>query len=188
MGKAVAANVAPLKLKVLDGAAEAEFTLSIAGEAPAGFADKLTALNTAHGTAIRDRDTANTALTASKADTDKFRSLAVNALIDGGKISAAEKEALLKLDASAFETEVKKIKDKGTALNREGLNLRPTATGIDLSSAHGRTIAFNAKLDEYHAAGRPRAAKASARIDDALAAMRIDPTGAPILQAMDSAK
>jgi len=109
----------------------------------------------------------------------------LDAALNAGRITAAERPEFETEFAANFEAASTKLAAKKPALNTQRLDLKPTANGIDLTTPHGRSMAFNTKLDEYQ---RPtdKGGKGFKNIDDALAAMRLDPECAPILAAMDT--
>ena len=132
-------------------------------------------------------NTAQTQTETAQADSKKFRELAINTLLDTGittgRITAADRDALkskFEIDFDAASTELAARKP---ALNTQPLNLRPTGDQGDLSTPHGRQLAFNAAIDEQM---RPIAAggKGITNFDAAIDAIRSKPEGAALLKAM----
>ena len=121
------------------------------------------------------------------ADARRFRAAAVNAQLDAainaGRLSAAEREGFAGRFERDYEETLRVLSERRPALNTQPLGLRPTAAGLDLSTAHGRAAAFNARLD---ALMRPAAAGGRGlRFDAAIAEMRGSAEDAALLQAMN---
>lgn len=121
------------------------------------------------------------------ADARRFRAAAVNAQLDAainaGRLSAAEREGFVQRFERDYEEALRGLGERRSALNTQPLGLRPTAPGLDLSTAHGRATAFNARLD---ALMRPAAAGGRGlRFDAAIAEMRGSAEDAALLQAMN---
>ena len=121
------------------------------------------------------------------ADARRFRAAAVNAQLDAainaGRLSAAEREGFVQRFERDYEEALRGLSERRAALNTQPLGLRPAGPGMDLSTAHGRATAFNARLD---ALMRPVAAGGRGlRFDAAIAEMRGSPEDAALLQAMN---
>lgn len=121
------------------------------------------------------------------ADAQRFRAAAVNAQLDAainaGRLSAAEREGFAQRFERDYEEALRGLSERRPALNTQALGLRPAGPGVDLSTAHGRATAFNARLD---ALMRPVAAGGRGlRFDAAIAEMRGNPEDAALLQAMN---
>ena len=130
--------------------------------------------------ACAERDTA-------REDARRFRAAAVNAqldaAIDAGRLTGAERAGFVERFERDYEGALRELGARCPALNTRPLGLRPTALGLDLSTAHGRAAAFNARLD---ALMRPLAAGGRGlRFDAALTAMRANPEDAALLRAME---
>ena len=121
------------------------------------------------------------------ADARRFRGAAVNAQLDAainaGRVSAAEREGFVQRFERDYEEALRMLGERRPALNTQPLGLRPSAPGLDLSTAHGRATAFNARLDTLM---RPVAAGGRGlRFDAAIAEMRGSAEDAALLQAMN---
>ena len=130
--------------------------------------------------ACAERDTA-------LADARRFRAAAVNAQLDAainaGRLSAAEREGFVQRFERDYEETLRALGERRAALNTQPLGLRPMAAGRDLSTAHGRATAFNARLDTLM---RPVAAGGRGlRFDAAIAEMRGSTEDAELLRAMN---
>ena len=130
--------------------------------------------------ACAERDTA-------VADTRRFRAAAINAQLDAainaGRLSAAEREGFVQRFERDYEETLRALGERRPALNTQPLGLRPTAVGRDLSTAHGRAGAFNARLDVLM---RPVAVGGKGlRFDAAIAEMRGSAEDAELLRAMN---
>ena len=117
----------------------------------------------------------------------RFRVAAVNAqldaAVDAGRLSAAERAGFVERFEQDFEATQHELAGRRPALNTRPLGLRPALPGRDLSTAHGRAAAFNARLDTLM---RPAAAGGRGlRFDAALTEMRADPQDAALLRAME---
>jgi hypothetical protein len=180
-------NVSKLSVNVGDQA----FELQIAGEAPATLPAQLVAVNAAASElpAVKATlGTIQTDLATATGNVTKFRDLATNSLLDAalnaGRISAAERAELVADFTADFDAAATKLAaKKKTALNMQRLELQPTGDG-DLTTPHGRQLAFNAALDEYQ---RPveKGGKGIRDINEAIAAMRGNPAHKAILDAMN---
>lgn len=113
-----------------------------------------------------------------KADADKFRGFAINALktdaINTGKKTAAEWDAFAPKLAINFDEAAAELAKAKPALNTEALKL--TKRGDDQTTPQGRRLAFNAAVDGHMAAGLG--------YDAAIDAMRGNPEQAALLAAM----
>ena len=121
------------------------------------------------------------------ADARRFRAAAVNAQLDAainaGRLSAAEREGFVQRFERDYEEALRELGARRPALNTQGLGLRPAALGLDLSTAHGRATAFNARLD---ALMRPvTAGGRGLRFDAAITEMRASAEDAALLRAME---
>ena len=117
----------------------------------------------------------------------RFRAAAVNAQLDAainaGRLSAAERDEFLQRFERDYDTAVRELGERRLALNTHALGLRPTGAGVDLSTAHGRSLAFNARID---ALTRPAAdGGRGLRFDAAITEMRANPDDAALLRAME---
>ncbi len=117
----------------------------------------------------------------------RFRTAAVNAQLDAainaGRLTAAEREGFAARFERDFEAAERELGERRLALNTHGLGLRPAALGLDLSTAHGRAAAFNSRLD---ALMRPVVAGGRGlKFDAAIAEMRGSTEDAPLLRAME---
>ena len=123
-----------------------------------------------------ERDTA-------QREAKSFRGVAMNALLDGailaGKLSAAERAGFVTKFEANFDGAKSELERKTTALNTERLNL-PRGGGQDLSTGKARTAAYNAKVGEIQATRK-------CDYPTAVAALRQDPDGKLILEAMEAA-
>ena len=121
------------------------------------------------------------------ADARRFRAAAVNAQLDAainaGRLSAAEREGFVGRFERDYEETLRALGERRAALNTQPLGLRPTAAGLDFSTAHGRATAFNARLDTLM---RPiTAGGRGLRFDAAIAEMRGSAEDAELLRAMN---
>ena len=123
------------------------------------------------------------------ADAARFRAAAVNAQLDAalgsGRLSAAERSAFARRFDADYDAAAQALAERTPALNTQGLSLRPTGAGTDLSTAQGRSAAFNARID---ALMRPVSAGGRGlKFDAAVAALRANPEDAALLRAMETA-
>lgn len=121
------------------------------------------------------------------ADARRFRAAAVNAQLDAavnaGRLSAAEREGFVTRFERDYDEALRELGERRPALNTQTLGLRPAALGLDLSTAHGRSAAFNARID---ALMRPVAAGGRGlRFDAAISEMRANAEDAALLRAME---
>ncbi len=117
----------------------------------------------------------------------RFRTTAVNAQLDAainaGRLTSAEREGFIERFERDFEAAVRELGERRLALNTQGLGLRPAVLGLDLSTAHGRAAAFNSRLD---ALMRPVVAGGRGlKFDAAIAEMRGSSEDAALLRAME---
>ena len=117
----------------------------------------------------------------------RFRKAAVNAQLDAainaGRLTPAEREGFVERFERDFEAAVRELGERRLALNTHGLGLRPAALGLDLGTAHGRAAAFNSRLD---ALMRPVVAGGRGlKFDAAIAEMRGSTEDAALLRAME---
>ncbi len=117
----------------------------------------------------------------------RFRTAAVNAQLDAainaGRLSAAERGEFSQRFERDYDAAVRELGERRLALNTHALGLRPTAAGVDLGTAHGRSLAFNARID---ALTRPVADGGKGlRFDAAITEMRAHPDDAALLRAME---
>ncbi len=117
----------------------------------------------------------------------RFRKAAVNAQLDAainaGRLTSAEREGFVERFERDFEAAVRELGERRLALNTHGLGLRPAALGLDLSTAHGRAAAFNSRLDTLM---RPVVAGGRGLpFDTAIAEMRASAEDAALLRAME---
>ncbi len=121
------------------------------------------------------------------ADARRFRAAAVNAQLDAaintGRLSAAERAGFAQRFERDYEEALHELGERRPALNTQALGLKPSAAGLDLSTAHGRAAAFNARID---ALMRPVAAGGRGlRFDAAITEMRANAEDAALLGAME---
>ena len=140
------------------------------------------------------REAAAEELTGARAERDqargeagRFRAAAVNAQLDAainaGRLSAGEREEFAGRFERDFDAATRELGERRLALNTHALGLRPTGLGVDLSTAHGRSLAFNARID---ALTRPAAEGGKGlRFDAAITEMRAHPEDAALLRAME---
>lgn len=130
--------------------------------------------------ACAERDRART-------DAQRFRAAAVNAQLDAainaGRLSAAERAGFVRRFEADYEEALRALGERRPALNTRPLGLRPAGPGLDLSTAHGRAAAFNARLDALMRP--PTAGGRGLRFDAALAEMRGNAEDAALLRAME---
>jgi hypothetical protein len=141
---------------------------------------------TAVGALATNVATAQTAATNAENDAKKFRGLAINAHldrgIDKGLITAAEKDAWQTKFEKDFDAALTELNGKKTALNTKHLDpLKPN--DVDLSTPRGRSLAFNARIDDIQQEARKSGREIS--IDDAINKMRATPADAALLKAME---
>ncbi len=122
-----------------------------------------------------------------RGDATRFRTAAVNAQLDAainaGRLSAAEREEFAGRFERDFDAAARELGERRLALNTHALGLRPTGAGVDLGTAHGRSLAFNARID---ALTRPTADGGKGlRFDAAITEMRANPEDAALLRAME---
>lgn len=131
-------------------------------------------------------DSTKLALNSANADAERFRKLAINsqldAAINGGRLTAAERPAFEVKFATNFDDADKELKTKAAAINMDPLRLNKS-NGADLSTPNGRRLAFNAKLDEL----MPPAAQGGKGLsmDAAINTIKATPDGAALLKAME---
>ena len=98
--------------------------------------------------------------TQAREEAGRFRAAAVNAQLDAainagtaqrGGSGRSFRGAVCERD---FDAAVRELGERRLALNTHALALRPTGAGVDLSTAHGRSLAFNARIDALDAARR----------------------------------
>ena len=152
------------------------------------------AIQQAHET-VRARATETArALSASHTERDqardeagRFRAAAVNAQLDAainaGRLTAAERADFAARFERDFDATARELGERRLALNTHSLGLRPTGLGMDLSTAHGRSAAFNSRIDLLT---RPVAAGGRGlRFDAAITEMRANAEDAALLRAME---
>ncbi len=82
-----------------------------------------------------------------------------------------------------FDAAARELGERRLALNTHALGLRPDGAGLDLSTAHGRAAAFNARID---ALTRPVVAGGKGlQFDAAITEMRASAEDAALLRAME---
>lgn len=132
-------------------------------------------------------NTAKTAAETATADATRYRELAVNAKLDAainsGRITASEREGFATKFAADFDATAKELSEKRPALNTHPLDLKPTGDQGDLSTAHGRQLAFNAAIDAQMLPVA-QGGKGIANFDSAIEAIRATPEGAALLKSM----
>ena len=136
-----------------------------------------------------EQEKANAELAANTANAaaTRFRDLAVNskldAAINSGRITAAERPGFMTKIGTDFDATAAELSEKRPALNTQPLNLRPTGDQGDLATAHGRQIAFNAAIDTQ-LLPIAQGGKGVATFDAAITAIRATPDGAALLKSM----
>lgn len=137
--------------------------------------------------AAQEKTDAETAANTANAEATRFRDIAINsqiaAAINSGRITAAEKAGFVTKFASDFDATAAELAGKRPALNTQPLNLQPTGDQGDLSTAHGRQIAFNAAIDAQMLPVA-QGGKGIASFDLAIDAIRATPEGAALLKSM----
>ncbi len=145
------------------------------------------AIQRAHDACRRAAATNSAERDTALADARRFRAEAVNAQLDAavnaGRLSAAERGGFVERFERNYEDALRELGERRPALNTQALGLRPAALGLDLSTAHGRAAAFNARID---ALMRPvTAGGRGLRFDAAIAEMRANADDAALLRAME---
>jgi type I restriction-modification system DNA methylase subunit len=181
--KAMACNAAPVEVPIGDK----KIKIVIAGANRDEAATAVTELATNVATAATELQTARTTATNAETEAKKFRGLAINGHldrgIDKGLITAAERSDWQAKFEKDYDGTLVEFNKKKTALNTEKLDpLKPT-DGPDLSTPRGRSLAFNARVDEIQQEARKSGREIS--IDDAINRMRATPADAALLKAME---
>ena len=145
------------------------------------------AIQLAHTTARANAQQTTQERDQARDEAGRFRAAAVNAQLDAavnaGRLSAAEREEFAGRFAADFDAASRELGERRLALNTHALGLRPTGAGVDLSTAHGRSLAFNSRID---ALTRPVAdGGRGLRFDAAITEMRAHPEDAVLLRAME---
>lgn len=173
----LAVNVDPMEIAL----GQKKISVVIAGDNRDAFLTEVGALAT-------NVATAQTAATDAEKKAKKFQGLAINAHldrgIDKGLITAAEKDAWQAKFEKDFDATLTELNGKKAALNSKALDpLKPNE--LDLSTPRGRSLAFNARIDEIQAEARKSGGR-EISIDQAINKMRGNAADAALLKAMES--
>jgi len=137
--------------------------------------------------AEKEKTDAVTAANTASADAARYQEIAINskldAAINSGRITAAERPGFETKFAADFDATAKELSEKRPALNTQPLNLKPTGDAGDLTTAHGRQIAFNTAIDAQMLP-IAQGGKGVATFDAAISAIRATPEGAALLKSM----
>lgn len=175
----LAVNVDPMEIAL----GQKKISVVIAGENREAFLSELAT----NATALQ---TAQTTATNAGAEATKFRDLAINAHLDRGIdkaiITAAERSAWQTKFETNFDATLVEFNAKKVALNTNALDPLKPVNGADLSTARGRSLAFNVRIDAIQAEARKNGGR-ELSIDDAINVMRGNAADAALLKAMEPA-
>ena len=163
----------------IDAAQDAHLKLSVQTEAD----EKAKAENAkALEDALTGKTTAEGAATAANAEATKMRGVAINAHLDlgiaRGVITAAERPDWETKFATNYDDASAALSTKAPVLDTKSLEMKPPGADGDLSTEHGRRIAFNAAIDKNLEAG-------AKTIDEAITMMRGNADQKALLAAME---